>query len=116
MNSDKKFGIVTRRTEPTKTVKGDFAEHYSYGVVVNIIEEKSQFSTLTSENTQVYIIEAEHRFQIKKIIFSEDDQIIKICEVINFKDDSEWTHMNHSDDAMSKIITETRDMSLKLLQ
>ena len=86
LNSDNRFGIVTRRSDTEKVEKGQFADHYSYGVVATIIEEKSFFSTFTNESTKVFLIEAEHRFKIKKVIYSEDDQVVKICEVINFHD------------------------------
>ena len=42
--------------------------------------------------------------------------MIKICEVVNFKDDEEWLKLNQTEKARVKQIEETRDLSLKLLQ
>lgn len=106
---------MTRRSDSERSDKSQFGDHYSYGVMASIIEEKSFFSTFTNESTKVFLIEAEHRFKIKKVIYSEEDQVVKVCEVINFKDQEEYNDLDHSDKDRVALIEETRDHSLKML-
>jgi hypothetical protein len=50
------------------------------------------------------------------VIYSEDEQIIKVCEVINYKDDDALKSLDQSNTERKKLIDETKDLSLNLLR
>jgi hypothetical protein len=65
--------------------------------MANLIQNYAEFS-----------VEAVARFTIKKVVFTHDDQIIKICEVQPLDDLGQFKKLKQSNDR-DKLITQVKD-------
>lgn len=87
INDNKSFGIVSRmENNDVSIVKSEFKDHYNYGVLVEIIEEKHMYSSFNNENTSVLLIEAQERFKINRVVHTLREKLLKVCEVECFDD------------------------------
>jgi hypothetical protein len=59
-------------------------------------------------------VEAVRRFELKKVILNQEDQIVKICEVEFKDDDAEYKALPFKVERLD-LITDTKEKALKLL-
>ena len=113
LEKDGFFGIVSKRKGDEPVTGSEISpEHHTVGVVVKIIDQQQVMSNLVQNHVE-FSVEAVKRFKITKVIMSQDDQIVKICEV-KIKDDS--INALPASKIRDELIIEIKDKALKLIE
>ena len=94
------FGIVSKRQDLSSS--GKFAEHFSIGVIVKIIDQQRVMSNLI-QNYVEFSVEATQRFLIEKLVLDKDSELVKICEVTRLDDDAEFAQLTKSSERDEKL-------------